>query len=86
MMAAAKVRLNFLSPVEREQLARWIEQKAAGLPDKIKEAAALIANDQGGPGLPNQVAYWKSVVAYTKKLAWDVRTERGQRYPPVTAK
>lgn len=75
------IRLTFLSPQERENLARWIERKVANYPEAIRKAKATMARGINVDGLRKQISYWESCIAHNKKLAWEVRTEKGARLP-----
>lgn len=72
-----RTRLDSLTPLQREEVARWIESKFERLEERIAQAEWMTERGQGPEHLANQLAFWRACRAISKQLAWYARTEKG---------
>jgi hypothetical protein len=73
---ARRNRLDSLSPVQKEEVARWIESKFSKLTERIQDGEALLKEQPTNDALRQQVYYWRVAVAVSKQLAYYARTQK----------
>lgn len=69
-------RLNTLSPVQREEVAQWIESKFGKLADRVKDGEQWLKSHPDDTTMAAQVYYWRVAVAVSRQLAYYARTQR----------
>lgn len=62
-----------LSPIQWEQLAKWVEARALQAEIRAVQARDLVRQGIGGDALLGQIGYWEACVAVSRKLAYDMR-------------
>lgn len=62
-----------LSPMQWEQLAKWVEARALRAELRAVQARDLVRQGIGGDALLGQIGYWEACVAVSRKLAFDMR-------------
>lgn len=66
-----------LGPVEREQIARWLDAERESAEYAMQQSAELINSGQDWPGAYNQMQYWRVQIAILRAMAWNVRVSTG---------
>lgn len=65
------------SPVEKEQIAKWLDAYLPALEFQIQHVQSMLNAGQDFPGAMNQLAYSRVKYSVIQELAWFVRTSRG---------
>lgn len=70
-----RVRLRGLGPVEREQIATWIESKYAHTPETIAKLEMWLRDHPDDRRAAGELLNWRASLAVARQLAHLARTE-----------
>lgn len=69
--------LSPFSPLEKEQIARWLDAYLPALEFQIQHVQGMLNTGNDFPGAANQLLYNRVKYSVIQELAWFVRTSRG---------
>lgn len=68
--------LQSLSPVQREDVARWLEALTSSYPDQVARLTAFLGAGGSSPSAKGQILHLRAALAFSRHAAYLVRTAR----------